>query len=160
MKHFFTSMTGHHKCLKCIGLHMVLECDFMKKVEIPTPSTMSTYIYIHVWVCILVFWAVSWQRTWAGQTSLDLSELTGTMKISGVFLLLSLALFCFFSGEFFSLKLKSNIYAELEMPSVFVHQDQFWEVMPMMIMTVMMKVVIVIMKNNFPLLSIHCILGM
>ena len=85
------------------------------------PSSLY-HVYIYVLVCVSELWELSWQRTWAGQSSLDLSELTGTMKTSGVFLLLFLALFCFFSGEFFfSLKLKSNTYIELETTSVFVH---------------------------------------
>lgn len=48
MKHFFKLVTGPNKCLKCIGVHVVLECDFIKEVEITTPSIMSIYMSEYV----------------------------------------------------------------------------------------------------------------
>ena len=104
MKHFFKLVTGSNKCLYRTA------DGFRMRVykEGGDPSSLY-HVYIYVSVCVSELWEVSWQRTWAGQSSLDLSELTGTMKTSGVFLLLSLAIFCFFSGEFFFFFLKVKI---------------------------------------------------
>lgn len=151
MKHFFTSGTGHKKISKCTGLHMVLEGDFIKKVEIPTPSHVS--IYMSKCVCFSALGSVlteNLSRTkqpgseWANWHHENIRCLSA--PLSGSFLL--------FLRWVFSLKLKSNTYAEPDMTSIFAHhilnsnsfdiKDQFWEII-IMIMIIMMKMVIVIM---------------
>lgn len=111
-------------------------------------------------------WEVSWPR--AGQSSLAPTGLPGTMRTAGVFLLLSLALFCFFSGEFFlSLKLKTSIYTGLGIARVSVHRIskpwQFWWQRPVLRWSRWLE-----WRrqdgsnggNNFPLLSRYYVLGL
>lgn len=101
-------MIGSNKYLKQIGLQMILERDFHKEGGDPSSlHHVSIYRPDCVFSCFLRT-ASTEHLSWT--SGFDLTELTGTMKISGVFLLLSLALFCFFPGEFFSLKFISTLY--------------------------------------------------
>lgn len=88
-KHFIKWVTGPHKCLKCIGLPMLLGCEFIKKVGIPAPSIMSIY---NVWACFRALGSVlteSWTKQpcsdwtpWHHENSRCLSA-----SLSGSFLL-------------------------------------------------------------------------
>lgn len=132
------------------------------------PSSLY-HVYIYVLVCVLELWEVSWQRTWAGQSSLDLSELTGTMKTSGVFsaplpgsfqLFLRWVFFFFLKVKIQYLHWTGNDKCicppYFKILNNFNTKDQFWEII---IMTAIMKMVMGNNENNFHLLSIHYILG-
>lgn len=78
---------------------MVLECVYKEGGD---PNSLDhLYINICLSVCICALQSFLTENQ-SGTNILDLTELTGIMKVSGVFMLLSLTLFCFISGELFS----------------------------------------------------------